>query len=779
MSARIWRTGMVVGLLISLFVITGLAQGVAPKGIIPTPPESNELQVNLWVDHGAYAVGDSITIHYSVNKTAYVYIWDIQPDGVATRLLPGILGSNNYVASGEHTLSGGTIAPPLGTEYLQIMATTAPVDPFAYFTPNPESFQAQIEAQVLGIVPVDERSWNVTSFAIVSGSTPAYGTLNIRSVPTGAAVYVDDQYVGYTPRTLFVPQGSHQLTISKSGYWPWNGRFFVIGTPTRTVNATLVATGAAGNQPPTIAFSFSPSNPGVGAWVQFDASASFDSDGTISSYAWTFGDGTTGTGASVWHQFASTGTYNVQLTATDNDGASANATEQVHVGPTNQQPVAAFTTDSNTITPGEWVEFSAATSHDPDGSISSYAWSFGDGTAGTGISGWHRFMTAGTYLVTLTVTDNEGAQDAVSQSILVGAPNVPPVAAFAYSPTSPAVSEWLHFDASSSYDTDGTIASYQWTFDGGTTDTGSAVYRQFTTAGPHTVTLTVTDNRGVTNSVSQQIQVGSSQQSPVAMFTYTPSAPGVGTTVSFNATSSYDRDGSIVSYQWDLNGDGVNDSSGAIGRVRYLNPGLAVVRLTVTDNSGLSSSISKTIVVLPSGSGSSGVPYTGTTPGIFVWGTDSWHVTVNAGAGWSSPRRYRIELRTDGAFAGVNQSAGGVAPLGIVPTSSNTDNTLIFEGSLQAGSVDYTFTAPGSVSIWMSLKLDTDGNGTLDESTSFVYLRSSLAHPPANPFVVGLPSNYNGTLVPSLDLRIGTAVAYTETLRFVFWSTTISRLEAD
>ncbi|MFC2081931.1 hypothetical protein ACFLR0_01980 [Candidatus Bipolaricaulota bacterium] len=70
MNARIWRMGMALVLLMSLFAMAGLAQGVAPKGIIPTPPESSELQVSLWVDRGAYAVGDSITIHYSVNKAA-------------------------------------------------------------------------------------------------------------------------------------------------------------------------------------------------------------------------------------------------------------------------------------------------------------------------------------------------------------------------------------------------------------------------------------------------------------------------------------------------------------------------------------------------------------------------------------------------------------------------------------------------------------------------------------------------------------------------------------
>ena len=70
MNARMWRTGTILVLLLSLVTLAGWGQGVAPKGIIPTPPESTALQVNIWVDRGAYAVGESITIHYSVNKPA-------------------------------------------------------------------------------------------------------------------------------------------------------------------------------------------------------------------------------------------------------------------------------------------------------------------------------------------------------------------------------------------------------------------------------------------------------------------------------------------------------------------------------------------------------------------------------------------------------------------------------------------------------------------------------------------------------------------------------------
>ncbi len=710
MNARIWRMGTILVLFLSLVALAGWGQGVAPQGIIPTPPESTDFQVSIFVDRGAYAVGDSISIQYSVNKPAYIYIWDITPDGQANQIFPNALpgGSANYVVAGVHTVPGSwQIAPPVGTEYLQILATTSPVDPFVSFIGDPRALQAQVEAQILGILPATERTWNFTSFDIVSGTAPVFGTFDVRSTPSGASIILDGQYAGYTPRTLFVGQGTHQLAISKSGYQTWQSVMYILGSPTRTINAVLVATTAA-NQVPTVAFTFAPSNPGVGVWVQFDASASFVTGGTINSYAWSFGDGSTGSGATVWHRFASAGNYNANLVVTDDKGTSANVTEMVSVGPTNQPPVAAFVADSTATVPGEWIRFDASASYDLDGTITGYTWSFGDGTSSTGVAAWHRFMTAGTYLVTLTVTDNGGAQDAVSQSILVGAQDIPPVAAFIYTPSSPAVSEWIRLDATSSYDADGTISSYQWSFGGGVTETGIVVYKQFTAAGFYTVTLTVTDNRGVTNSVSQQVQVGTSFQSPVAAFTYAPASPSVGLPVTLDATSSYDPGGSIVSYQWDLNGDGAYDLSGPVGQVRYLSAGLAVVRLTVIDNRGLSASITKTIAVGQSGSGtSSGAPNMGTTAGIFVWGTDTWHVTVNAGVGWTSPHAYRIELRTDGGFSTIDQSSSGVSPLGILPTPSLAGKTLVFEGTLQSGSVDHTFTVPGSASLWMSLKMDT------------------------------------------------------------------------
>jgi PKD repeat protein len=781
MKRGTWRVGVALTLLVALVGAVGWAQGVAPKGIIPTPPESTDLAVRIWVDRGAYAIGEPITIHYSVNRAAYVYIWDITPDGQANQIFPNAFpgGSENYVAAGEYVVPGTwKVAPPVGTEYLQILATTSPVDPFAYFTPDPESFQAQVQVQVLGILPVSERTWNFTSFEITSGSAPSYGTLDVRSVPSGATLAIDNAYAGYTPRVVFVAQGFHQIEISKTGYGTWRSSVYVIAGKTRTINVTLVAV-TPPNQNPVPAFTYAPALPNVNEWVQFDASASFDPDGTIATYAWAFGDGSTGTGPVVWHRYSAGGAYTATLTVTDNRGATSPVSEAIQVGPTNQQPVALFTADPAVTSVGGWVQFDASTSYDLDGTIASYAWAFGDGTTATGAVVWHRFNSAGVFPVALTVTDNKGAQDVETRTVQAGSVNNPPTAAFVYSPSSPLVLQWVQFDASGSTDSDGSIASYAWSFGDGTTMTGVVVYKQFGAAGVFPVTLTVTDDDGATNAQTRSVQAGTPAQAPVAAFTYSPASPTPGQPITLNGSSSYDPDGTIASYQWDMNGDGTNDASGAVVQVTYVNSGTVPVRLTVTDSSGLQNAVTKMVTVVPSsppapGPGPSGAPAMGATPGFFVWGTDTWHITVNAGNGWSAPRAYRIELKTDGAFSTVNQTASsGVAPMGIVPAPSSAGKQLTFEGTLRTGTIDYTFTAPGSTSIWFSLKIDSDGNGTLDTSPAFVYLRAAMVHPTAAPFAVGLPKNYSGALTPSVDFRIGIPVSYPS---FILWGPSISEL---
>ena len=91
------------------------------------------------------------------------------------------------------------------------------------------------------------------------------------------------------------------------------------------------------------------------------------------------------------------------------------------------------------------------------GDIASYQWDFGDGTTGTGKSASHSYTAAGTYSVTLTVANNQGATASQSVSVSVVAPNVAPTAAFTHSEADLVA----NFDASTASDSDGSIASYR------------------------------------------------------------------------------------------------------------------------------------------------------------------------------------------------------------------------------------------------------------------------------------------------------------------------------
>ncbi|WP_447647352.1 PKD domain-containing protein [Microbacterium forte] len=132
-----------------------------------------------------------------------------------------------------------------------------------------------------------------------------------------------------------------------------------------------------------------------------------DSDGTIASYSWDFGDGTSGTGAAVSKTYTTAGTYTVKLTVTDDDGATAQATSEVTVAPIpNQAPTAQF---SSPAIDSLSIAVDGSTSTDPDGTIAGYAWNFGDGATASTATAAHTYAAAGTYTVTLTVTDDDGA----------------------------------------------------------------------------------------------------------------------------------------------------------------------------------------------------------------------------------------------------------------------------------------------------------------------------------------------------------------------------------
>ena len=178
-------------------------------------------------------------------------------------------------------------------------------------------------------------------------------------------------------------------------------------------------TNAGGNQPPVASFTATPSTTAIGAPITLSAAGSSDPDGTITNYAWNFGNGTTGSGMSVSKSYPAAGTYTVTLTVTDNGGLTATTTRTVTITAANQPPVASFTATPLIAQVGVPIALSAAASSDSDGSITNYAWNFGNGTTGSGVSVSKSYAVAGTYTVTLTVTDNGGLTATTTQTLTV------------------------------------------------------------------------------------------------------------------------------------------------------------------------------------------------------------------------------------------------------------------------------------------------------------------------------------------------------------------------
>ncbi|HZY46531.1 MAG TPA: PKD domain-containing protein, partial [Candidatus Bathyarchaeia archaeon] len=159
----------------------------------------------------------------------------------------------------------------------------------------------------------------------------------------------------------------------------------------------------------------------VGQMILFDGSASTSSSGVIASYAWSFGDGSTGSGSRVYHGYSAAGNYLAALTVSDNAGLTGNATVLVMVASPDTPPVARFTFSPLNPVPGTSVFFDGTFSFDPDGTIQSWTWNFGS-TLAFGSQVFHMFSSPGNYSVTLTVTDNGGLMNSITQTINVRAP---------------------------------------------------------------------------------------------------------------------------------------------------------------------------------------------------------------------------------------------------------------------------------------------------------------------------------------------------------------------
>ena len=164
------------------------------------------------------------------------------------------------------------------------------------------------------------------------------------------------------------------------------------------------------NQAPTASFTFTCD----GAQCAFDGTASTDPDGSLVSYDWDFGDGGTATGTKPNHDFVTSGTRDVTLTVTDDQGTTGSVVVSVSVVRHNIVPAATFTSSCTFLV----CSFDASGSTDSDGTITSYSWDFGDGSTDTGVTPpSHTYAQPGSYIVTLSVKDNDDGVGTTTRNV--------------------------------------------------------------------------------------------------------------------------------------------------------------------------------------------------------------------------------------------------------------------------------------------------------------------------------------------------------------------------
>ena len=498
---------------------------------------------------------------------------------------------------------------------------------------------------------------------------------------------------------------------------------------------------------PTASFICDPSSGSAPLTVTFTNTSA----GSIDSFSWDFnGDGVADntTDNTPTFTYNTPGTYTATLTVA-NAGGTDSESQMIVVTPwIPAAPTASFTCNPNSGSVPLTVTFVNTSA----GSIDSFSWDFnGDGIADNTTDSTPTFTydTPGTYTATLTVT-NAGGSDSESLMIVVN-PSIPaaPTASFTYDPNSGGAPLTVTFVNTSA----GSIESFSWDFNGdGIADNTTDNTPTFTydTPGTYTATLTVA-NAGGTDSESQMIVVDPLiPAAPVASFTCNPISGSAPLTVIFTNSSV----GSIDSFVWDFNGDGVPDNTtDSTPTFTYDAPGSYNATLTVT-NAGGTDSTSRMITVTPpipaapiasficdpsSGSSPLTVTFVSTSAGSID--SFSWDFNGDGNADnttdyaptftYDTPGTYTATLTVTNA-GGSNSTSQIItvhASIPAAPVASFTCDPISGSAPL---TVTFVNTSAGSID---SFAWDFNGDGTVDNTTDY-----------APTFTYDAPGTYIATL---------------------------------
>lgn len=355
----------------------------------------------------------------------------------------------------------------------------------------------------------------------------------------------------------------------------------------------------------------------------------------IISYAWDFGDNSSGTGVRVSHQYMdkgrNEGKFTAALEVTLQDAAgnqTINKDYKTTLSINNVKPTVVFTPTPEKGSAPLTVAFDSSESKDPDGQINTYEWDLnGDGKFddSTEKNPTYNYTVNGKYQVGLQLTDNNGDKSVDTRIVDVSDKYAVKAAIDAASEANGKflVGKSYFFDATKSSSPNGKITQYSWNFGDSTgAQKGRTVSHAYQNNGTFEITLTVTDEVGATAIKTKKVTIGALSKTPVTNMTTTPELVGGKITgvaplsVKFDASKTLDINNDIVEYAWDFNDDGTPDKFGESVTNIFAETGTYLVDLQITDSQDNQIKSQVTIVVTSPGIQAkiNATPITGVVP---------------------------------------------------------------------------------------------------------------------------------------------------------------------
>ena len=455
---------------------------------------------------------------------------------------------------------------------------------------------------------------NFNAYAVLTSSTNCIDTVKAIAVvnPIPVANYTNTTEC-YGHATSFTDKS----TVASGTIKSWNWAFGDGGTSTLqnpfhtyagcgTFNVMLTVTSSAGcthdttititvNPAPIPAFTATSVCQGLAN--TFTDESTIGCGGTLKSWSWLFGDGGTSAVQNPTHTYLAAGTYTATLTVTSNNGCDSSVTMPVVVYPL---PVPAFT--ATTPCDSSATNFTNASTVPGGGTISTSAWSFGDGGTSTNQNPSHTYPAAGNYNVILIVASNEGCIDSIKKPVTVN-PN--PVPNFTANITHGCVTLCVQFTDSSIVSAPSSVVGWLWNFGDGSTDSSSTLQNPkhcYSKVGVFTVTLTVRTNSGCTETFTR-VNYITTWPIPIAKFTDAPNpTTDASPTVYFTDQSL----GNPVSWLWSTFGDRTdstditqNSQHTYLYTGNYQDTGTYYVELYITNKFGCRDSIIEPVIIQP------------------------------------------------------------------------------------------------------------------------------------------------------------------------------------